>query len=339
MSLLGYDGFDHYKSATADMITRTGGIQWANPSLAAITSPGRNGYGQSLNLGGVVLTANTTDSTCYIGMALDWPSGGMQFQLNDQAGFGQLYFGFTNGSININHTSVSGTFLGSAINVIPQNGTWCYLEIGAFIDPSVGWIIIRVNGQQVFSYTGQTQGRVSSWSNIVNQISLSANNAWIDDFYWCNSVADPGTYPCNTFLGDVRVFTAFPTGNDAVQWTPLAGTNWGEVSETQLDGDTSYNSTATVGQQDTFVFTALAGTISRIICVAVTAAYRKDNAGVCTVESVVKSGASVGTGATYAPSSAGYGYWQDLYKHDPNGTIDWTLTALNAMRAGYKRLS
>jgi hypothetical protein len=338
MSLLGYDGFDHYKSASQDMITRTGGLAWSAPSLVTISSPGRNGYGQSINLGGVVATANTTDSTCYIGMALNWPSGGMQFQLNDQAGQGHLYFGFTGGSININHTNLSGTFLGSAINVIPQFGTWCYLEIGAFIDPSAGWLIIRVNGQQVFSFSGRTAGG-SGADVIVNQISLSANNAWIDDFYWCNSVADAGTYPCNTFLGDVRVFTAFPTGNDVVTWTPLAASNWNEVSETQMDGDTSYNSTATVGTQDTFVFTALAGTISRIICVAVTGAYRKDNAGVCTVESIVKSGASTGNGATYAPSSVGYGYWQDLFKHDPNGTIDWTLTALNAMKAGYKRLS
>jgi hypothetical protein len=340
MSLLGYDGFDHYH-VEADVYTRTGGIVWSpNGGGASLVSPGRNNYGQCLNALAINVTANTTDSTMYVGFALKLP-GGLLIDFTDiTTGDGQLHFQFISGTININLGSISGPSIGSAINVYPpasSGSPWFFVEIGAFIDPSAGWITIRMNGQQVFNVSGiKTTGGGVGWSTAVNEAKFSSSSFFIDDFYWNNSIADPGTYPCNTFNGDCRVFTAWPTGNDAVQWTPLAGLNWQEVSETQFDGDTTYNSTATVGQQDTFVFTALAGTISRIICVAVTAAYRKDNAGVCTVQSIVKSGASTGNGASYAPGT-NYGYWSDLYKHDPNGTIDWTLTALNAMRAGYKR--
>jgi hypothetical protein len=339
MSLIGYDGFDHYR-AEADLYTRTGGIEWTpNGGGASLVSPGRNGYGQCLSALAINVTAQSTDSTLYVGFALNL-SAGLQININDiTSGSQQLYFNIVAGTININRGTIGGPAIGSAINVIPRGTTtpWCYLEIGTFCDPSVGWIIIRVNGQQVFSYNGNTKGGGAS-TVIVNELLFSSSAFAIDDFYMCNSIADPGTYPCNTFLGDVRVFTAFPTGNDAVQWTPLTGTNWGEVSEVQMDSDTSYNSTSIVGNQDTFVFSVLSGTINRIICVGITGSYRKDNAGVCTTEHVLKSGASVGTGASYAPST-GYGYWTDLFKHDPNGSVDWTLTAVNALRAGYKRLS
>jgi hypothetical protein len=139
-------------------------------------------------------------------------------------------------------------------------------------------------------------------------------------------------------LGDVRCLTLFPVGNNSIQWTPLANTNWQEVSETAMDGDTSYNFSDTAGQQDLFNFQALSGVINQIVAVQIKGAYRKSDAGQRTAAQQLVSGATQVAGAT-TYFGLSYQYVTDLFPNDPNTGVGWTLSAVNALTAGYKLLS
>jgi len=150
----------------------------------------------------------------------------------------------------------SGTVLGTSTNTISPN-TWYYVELGVTIGSS-GSYQIRVNGATWVSGSGNTQQSSNASANTVGLGSSfspsSGGNLYYGDFY-----AADGTGSINNgFLGDCRVEVIFPNANgDVNQWTPNTGTNWGAVSQTNADGDSTFVSDATVGDRDYYKFGAL----------------------------------------------------------------------------------
>jgi len=132
----------------------------------------------------------------------------------------------------------------------------------------------------------------------------------------------------------VSVDTTFPVSNGAVQWTPLANSNWQEVSEIAMDSDTSYNFSSTPGQTDLFNMGALRAATSVVLGVQVTGAYRKDDATARQVAQQIKSGATQSAGTTNSIPS-GYAYYTDLFVLDPNTAASWTVTAAGSAEIGY----
>ena len=139
-------------------------------------------------------------------------------------------------------------------------------------------------------------------------------------------------------LGDLRVQVTVPAANSAVQWTPLAGSNFSEVNELPVDGDTSYVYTSTAGQQDLYTVGSLTGTPSSIKAVQIRTCMRKTDASAHTAASVISSSATVQQGATQSLSST-YQYNADIYEQDPHTSAAWTLSAVNALLIGQKLLS
>jgi hypothetical protein len=176
-----------------------------------------------------------------------------------------------------------------------------------------------------------------STSNITSRIVIAgpgANSILLDDLYLADGTTGPGSYPNNSFLGDVRSATLFPIGNSAVSWVPLANTNWQEVSEIAMDSDTSYNRTATAGAQDSFNFNPLDVDVNQVVGLQVTVAVRKEDAGARTVAPVV-----VIAGETYVGTAVSvdvsYLYITSLWPINPGTGASWTAADVNAMQAGY----
>ena len=78
---------------------------------------------------------------------------------------------------------------------------------------------------------------------------------------------------------------------------PLAETNWEEVSETAFDGDTSYNSTSTLGDEDLFNMGTLDAVIDEIVAVQIVGGYREADAGAHTFTQQLKIGGVDNAGA------------------------------------------
>jgi hypothetical protein len=349
MALYAFDGFDHYGNYTSnggDMLSRSGRLIWTgNPSLNG-SSVGRAGYGKSVffSSGGLgligVLASQFTHFFAGFALQMTQPGNVSVAFLDMTAGSGgtiqfSLVFNFTTATIQIFNgagamqiSSAAGAFTPTLFN---------YVEIGAVVAAS-GSVTVRINGVQVLTVAFDTVASANTWVNGMSFSNIgggSGNQYALDDLYWCDNTTGPGANPMNTFLGDVAVETLYPASNHAVSWTPLAGTNWQEISETGMDADTTYNATATVANVDTFNFQSLRAATNQVLAVQVVGAYRKDDATARVVQQRVLSGAVVGQGTALSIPTT-YTYAVDVFVEDPNTAAAWTVAGVDALQAGYE---
>ncbi len=116
---------------------------------------------------------------------------------------------------------------------------------------------IRINGSTVMTPTTGQVATNAVWTDFF--LGDTQTNNWrrqpgpatvdFDDLY---VIDDQGSHN-TSFLGDCRIETLFPNGAGASsQWTPNSGTNYSRVNEVFTDQDTSYVSTAGVGNRDSY---------------------------------------------------------------------------------------
>jgi hypothetical protein len=102
-----------------------------------------------------------------------------------------------------------------------------------------------------------------------------------------------------------------------------------------MDGDTSYNSSSTVGQTDTFNFTPLsvpAG--STIIALFVRTAAAKTDAGSRSLQNKIVSGSNSALGTSVGLSTS-YEYQQDNFTSFLSGLGLLTQSGINSTTIGY----
>lgn len=343
MALKVFDGFDHYGSSGVDMLARSGFLQWQSGNLAFIT--GRNGNGKAvvpqaplLDLTGVFAVRNAAAG---VGMAIDMSGGSSEIDLVDTVAGGtqcSVVFNEANFSISVfggPKVGSSGTLLFLSGNNVWSQKVWNYVEFWVTVSTTVGTVIVKVNGETLVNLSSvNTQVTANAWFD-----GITYTGGALDDFYYCDTTTGPGSFPCNAPLGDVRVFTTFPVGNSSVTWTPLANTNWQEVSEVVMDGDSTYNFTTTAGDEDLLNFAALTNTVNKILGVQVTGAYRKDDATMRTLKQALKSGTVEQYGTTNSLPDTSYAYFTDIWILDPNTSASWTLAGVNGIAAGYNLVS
>lgn len=356
MSVIATEGFDHYGSF-ADAAARVGNLGWSSGGGPQIITPGRGGFGKCLQMGVApnflsVTTAsfNANIATYYFGFAMRaLPSGGGGFPatfivaLYDPIGSGAyqctVLFNLTAGQVTLYRGELV-TELAISSPAVFSAAAWTFVEITATIDGTAGAMAVRCNNQPVVSITGvntQTTGN-ASMGGVGFLANGGSGSVQIDDFRYNDTTTGPGTYPNNSWLGDQRVDTRFVTANASVSWDPLAGTNWEEVSETAFDGDTSYNSTATAGDEDLFNLEVLTAVIDQITAVQLVTGAREADAGGHTFSQQLSVGGTDHAGATQtlAPD---YNFFSDMFPVNPTTGASWTLADVNAMLAGYKAIS
>jgi hypothetical protein len=364
MAIKVFDGFDHYGSQ-ADLQARSqgNGLQWSDIPGGGITGfvAGRGGYGFAAAVAGglnpvaVGCSFNANFASAIVGIAtltlpvdvpyvdymlMDYVGGSVQITLRavNDGGVILAYSGDPNLS--------GAVLLGSS----PPNAfspyVWNKVEVSVTIGAS-GSFDLHYNGNSVLALSGVSciapPGQAATPSNYFNGFKVRFGGAgtnaspqgYIDDFNLNDLTTGPGTYPANSFLGDVATRTLKTAANYSVTWTPLTGANWMEVGAIQFVGDGSYNYAVTVGDIDLFTFSALPTTVSAVFAVQITGAYRKLDASAQTIIQQMNSAGTTSAGATWV-LSLGYTYLTDLFVLDPNTGATWTPAAVDAVIAGYK---
>jgi len=185
-----------------------------------------------------------------------------------------------------------GTSAPLATAVLTQSTGWIYVEFSATIDSVSGAAQVRVNGLLVIDYTGNT--RNASTSALIDQFKVGWSDYAFDDIYICDGT---GTVN-NTFLGDVRIQTLLPTGaGTSTQLTPTGGANYTNANDTP-DVTTSYNSSVTVGQRDTYAMGDLLASTGTILGVQENIHGWKSDAGNGVLKPAVLDSSTVYYGAT-----------------------------------------
>lgn len=211
---------------------------------------------------------------------------------------------------------------------------WHYVEIKATIDNAAGVIVLKVDGVEWLSFSGDTQNAASAQVNRVTFLDGSNNGRlWFDDIYMFDSTGGIN----NDFAGDCRVVGAVPNGAGYyTDFTPLTGANYENVDETGAhDGDSSYNYASVSGYIDSFVKGSLGGT-GVLKAVQLSCAADKDDAGSRQVALGVRiSGVDYfGTGQALGD---GYSIFHHTLDQDPSaGPGAWTLANYNNTEIAYK---
>jgi hypothetical protein len=350
MALLATEGFDHYASFN-DVALRTGVLQFSSHFGCSIVT-GRNGVGKALSLfNDVLVSFNVSNQTMTVGWAmgtrssppLDVQTNTVSF-IDGSVGGGtqcEVVFNCATGVISLWRgagTTLLSQTLGNAFNI--EN--YPTIEIQVNVHNTAGAIEVRVNGAtpagaSVSGVNTRGGSTNNAWSAVA--CSSSADDGFrIDDFRLTDTTIGPGTFPCDGFLGDVLVAPIYPVGNGAVAWTPLANTNWQEVSETAFDGDASYNSTSNNGDEDLFNLGTLSAATTAVIGVQVIGAYRETTASGHTLSQQLKIGGTDHAGATNILAT-NYAFFSDIFPVNPTTGVSWSLTDILTLEIGYKAVS
>lgn len=236
------------------------------------------------------------------------------------------------GSSKLGSNSVSSI----ALNI------WNFVEwkIAITSSTSAGQCVVNVNNTTWLNLVSVNTNAVSGTTNadsvVMGRITYDDFQPMYDDFYICDN---QGTYN-NDFLGDCRIETLYPKGAGSHTTFGLNGaaTNWQAVSEVPADDDTSYVSTDTPGNIDSYDFTAPGGTVNTVFAIQAVMRARKDNAGARTFARSVRLGGTDFIGSAYSLGTD-YGFYRDVMETNPNTSAPWSSSDVAALEGGVKLVS
>lgn len=326
MSLLFFDGFDHY--ATAQMAAK-----W-NIDGGSIVAFGRNGGNCARGPLGAYRSVPASGTTYIVGAAIKPRSavaGQRIFEVMQGATDSDLQcYLRINADLTLSFLDGAGVAWTSSWNATLDN--WYYIELKVVLDNSVGTAEVRVDGTAVINKTSiDTQGRATAtWAGL----RITQGNCDVDDLYLCDGSGSIN----NDFLGDCRVEALLPQ-TDAVTagfnagLTPSTGSDHGAlVDEVTPNGDTDYNKGATAGLKDTYNFPNMAST-GDIKGVQVLLYVRKTDQVTKTLRPVVRHAGTDYPGTTVT-AAIGFEYKRQLYETNPGTSAVFTGSDVNSLQAG-----
>jgi hypothetical protein len=241
-------------------------------------------------------------------------------------------------SIRVNSSTGKLEVLNSANSVIATGTTvfvsgYRFIEIKAFANGASGTVEVHVDGVVEIASTTVNIGSTAIGQVLFQNVASGGTvglATTVDDIYVLNTSGSTN----NTFLGDSRVATVWPSGAGShTQWTPLSGANYTNVDETTPDGDTTYNFDSSVGDIDSFP-TVGVDADATVYGVQTNLYARKDDTGTRQIADVIRQGSTDYVGSTVTLAS-GYSFYSQIHDQDPTGS-DWTAATVNADEFGYK---
>lgn len=358
MALLGFEGFDISTinaggTANGNDISQKPfltGIGGQSGGVWSVTSPGAFSLVTGLlglNKAVQCSTANSGTLTVSLGSSPAHSFTGIRFKTSSAFAATVDIYKFFDGAtaqcgVSVNTSGKLIVWRGSNATVLGTGSTTLltssiyFLEVELIVGTgTAGQINVYLNGVSEIATGGvntQNSGNAQITAFQINSPGNTSGAYTHDDLYILDS---SGSAPYNTFLGIITVETDYPTSANSTTWTPNASTNVSRIQDTTSDGDTTYNSTATSTNADTFLHGALTNTPVTIFGVSVTAVARKEDVSNLNIKTQLISGVTTQDGASSALGT-GYRGYRDTYINDPNTTIAWTTAAANASAIGYK---
>lgn len=295
------------------------------------------------NLGGAdtcrKLLGTGEDDLIIVGIAIRLEGS---FITNENGGKGILRFGSDNMATLHNSVTISAagairvfrgdnaTLLAASANGLIVTDVWNYIEVKIRLHDSTGTVDIQLNGTNVCSVTGLDTKNAGT-KTVYDYIELGGGGASstcrIRDLYVANEQGSVN----NNFLGDCRVTALFPdTDSTPEDWTLSAGANSASlIDETTPNGDTDYIESDVDGEVTRVSLGALADTTHTIFGLQTVLYAKKDDAGAKSVRAGFFSDASTQNLPDHVLGTS-YATLLDISELDPDGSIPWTPTQLNA---------
>lgn len=233
---------------------------------------------------------------------------------------------------NIVVKNSGGTTIATGTTVLNAN-VWYYIELELVVNGASGSIEVHLDGNPEIASTVGNFG-----SSAIDNVGISGQAGNINDFDDMYILDTTGSAPNNTFLGVCRVTTPMPTGTGAhSQWTANgASPNYACVDEFPPDSDTTYVSSGTPGDLDSYVFADVDGGAT-VFSVQTNHFAEKDDANFRQIAVLVRQSGTDYIGTTYTMAST-YNFYQQIYNQDPTGSA-WTPAVFNGDEFGTKEIA
>ena len=207
---------------------------------------------------------------------------------------------------------------------------WFLLEWHLKIADSGGVSEVRVNGEMVITFTGDTKPGTEGY---VAKLAID-NLIAADDI----AINDTSGLENNSWCDDGRIFPLIPSGDDLVQWSPSSGSaNYAMVDETPPDGDTTFVYTETAGKVDKYSVTgSLPYAISRVRGVIVYAQAKALTGVPLALQLGVDSNGSESWSGTITLPTSWAMVNSGLITKDPATGQDWTVDGVLNSRVAIK---
>lgn len=206
-------------------------------------------------------------------------------------------------------------------------GIWTHVAIRVYFHASAGTIDIWFNEANVFSASGLNTGGAT------NQVAIEQ---WAISDYIVQASNTSTDLP----IGDRAVSLLLPTGaGNYAQWAKTgAATNWQAVSDVPPDDDTSYVSSSTAGQRDSYAMADLGAGVASVAAVVAKLTARKTDAGSRSFNPAFRIAGTDYDGTAQSLGTNYQGYSQ-VYTTNPATSAAWTPSDVNGAEFGEKLAS
>ena len=226
------------------------------------------------------------------------------------------------------------TIVHTSLHTILAN-TWHYIEVKVLLHNSTGTCQFQIDGAVgEAESTGLDTIEAGTACDNVRWKSTGTSEDWfLDDVYIADSSG------ATDFLGDVRVLTLVPDGDDSVQFTPTEVDNHSSVDDVLTNAaDADYNESNTTTHKDIFTMAATGLAAGDTIHgIALNMWTKKIDAGAADMKLEVDSSGTTETSGAFTQTTA-YGWFHWLRTLDPNVAGAWTQATVDALKAGYSRV-
>jgi hypothetical protein len=220
-------------------------------------------------------------------------------------------------------------------NSVFQTEVTYLIEFYLKLSPTVGRLILKVNGATEIDFTGDTaigsSNEVTASQFCIGYVSglwYGVNNIY-DDI-----VADDADWIGTTYIQALTVSGASADGAGHTEWTPSVGDNYECVNEIPYN-DTDYVSTNATGNVDTYTFTDATGDILSINAVRIISRSKYQGSPEPTTQKhVVRLGGVDYSGEVISPPLS-FGYVESLLEVNPADSAAWEESDVNAMEVGF----
>jgi len=337
--LLFVDSFDHLSAANLKQ-------KWTSAGTTLVA--GRTGYGATTGTStSLYVTIGGNYATFLAGTAYKTQAFAnyiLQFAGSvpgSNVSVGLLHKGDGKIYVDLGDWPSAGAISTDTVFVMALN-TWYFFEMSATIypgtyglpDSSIGYEV-RVNNVTVLSgtKTGLTRNYAWVFQKLVMSGPGSGVNAYVDDVYLTDGTVG--------FLGDTTWGVIRPNAEgDESDFTPNSGlVHYDRVADILSDGDTTYLSSATVGDEELHNYEDIVAT-GPIVGAHFNLILKKSDSGSCTVRRLIKSGSSTDVDLDYfAPSETDYVDYRDGFLVSPFTGSAWTQAEINGLQHGLRRIT
>ena len=205
--------------------------------------------------------------------------------------------------------------------------TWYYIELKITFNDTTGAVTLKINNETDIAKTNVDTLSTGSTGPVALELNISVGvGSIIDDFYLADDTSD--------FIGPSKIEAIRPSGDDTVAWDCSTGSDRYALVNDSGPNATTYVEGDTVNESDLYTYSNLATITGNILGVQINTAAQLDAAGTRILVDSINSNGVVSNGAGVALASTNYETIYRILEEDPDVNANWTVTTINALKAG-----